>query len=407
MKTILSASAATALVAFAAACVATPAEVTESTPSSVTPPSTIEAALRSVDVGKDLASAQTTLERALRDGTVAADARDDVEIALATAYQGQGDQERAVATLEATVARHGRDDWARQHDVSRLLMKWLTGAEPPARRRPDFSALPVAPVAHALAKTIPRLSKDRVEVVMATFGGDETSEMLGTFRLGDALRQEQQEQCPLCDGELSVHSSSHGYNDWTAIPIEAERFSSSLVVFHYDQERGKIPSRYDAYLPLPTAAIEKRLESGKGFYAVKERPGAPAIVLFAAPRTAQLSAVEGAFAVRTDLPKEPVEVNVPHGLLPREIQGSVRASFGALRACYEALPEPRPTGTFELDFAIDGQGHAKNVVAGRGTTIQVPAFTRCMTDAASKVSFAAIGGAADTTVRYPIQFSPD
>lgn len=406
MKTLLSASATTvALVALASACVATPGTETEKT--SAAPAASVEAALRSVDVGKDLAGAQATLERALRDDTVATDARDDVEIALAAAYQGQGDQERAVSTLEATIARHGREDWSRQHDASRLLMRWLTGAEPPARRRWDLGVLPVAPVAHALARTIPRTSKDRVEIVMAKFGGDETSEMLGTFRLDDALRQEQQERCPLCDRALSVHTSSSGYDDWTSIPIEAERFSSALMVFHYDQESGKIPSRYDAYLPVPTAVIEERLRSGKGFYAVKERPGAPAIVLFAAPRTAQLSAVESAFAVRTDLPKEPVEVNVPHGLSPREIQGSVRASFGAFRACYEALPEPRPSGTFELDFAIDGRGRAKSSIAGAGTTIHVPALTRCMVDAASKVTFAAIGGSADTTVRYPIRFSPD
>jgi len=409
MKTISPVSPASLFVLVLASCTAGPADLTETAePSAVAASSALEAAMHDVDRGVSLAAARSTIEAALQQNAVTGEARDDAELALAVACEGLDDHEHAVSTLEATMARHGRSNWARQQDANRLLVRWLTGTDRPATRsRSDSSALPVAPVAHALARTIPRSSKERVDIAIARFGGDETSEMLGTFRIDGALRQDAEVECPLCDRDLSTHTSSSGYVDWTGVAVEAEDFGKTLAVFYYDQEAGKIPARYDAYLPMPSAAIEARLQDGKGFYAVKERPGAPAIVLFAAPRRAQLASVESAFAVQTELPKEPVTVNVPKGLLPREIKAAMRARFGAFRACYEALAEPRPAGTFELAFAIDGDGKVQSASSANGTTMRAPGFERCMLDGARSVEFPALGGAGETTVRYPIAFQPD
>lgn len=380
----------------------------EANPETKAASSPLEAALHDVDLGVNLAAAKTTLETALQQNAVSGEARDDVEIALAVAYKGLGDDERALSTLEATIARGGRSEWSRQQDATRLLVRWLTGVDrPPVRSASDPSALLVAPVAHALARTLPRSSKDRVDINLAIFGGDETSELLGTLHLDSALRQQAEEQCPLCDRDLSIRTNRSRYGDWTSLMVEAEHFAETLAVFYYDLETGKIPPRYDGYLPMPSAAIAQRLADGKGFYAVKQRPGAPPIVLFAAPRRAQLAAVEGAFAVRTDLPEEPVSVALPQGLLSREIKAAIRGQFGAFKACYEALPEPRPSGKLELAFSIDGAGSVQRASAGPATTLDAPAFTRCILQEAEKVKFAALGGRGETTVRYPITFRPD
>ena len=381
---------------------------TSTTPAAPSPVASVEGALRDVDVGRDLVVARHTLEHALEQNLLTGDPRDDAELALAAAWHGLGNDDRAVSVLEATLARHGRGtDWERQKDASRLLVRYLTGTDRvPSRSLGDIHALPVAPIARALAKTIPRTSKERADVAIARFGGDESSEKLGTFALDTALRQAAEEACPLCE-DLSTYTSSSTYSDWTGLPAELERYANLVAVFYYDRENG-IPARYDAYLPLPVAEIEERLlEGGKGFYAVKERVGAPAIVLFAAPRRAQLAAVEGAFAIQRELPKEPVPVDVPRGLTPREIQGAMRAGFPELKACYEALPEPRPAGTLELDFAIDPVGTAKNVSSARSSTMHNTTFVACALGVARTLTFPALGGSGDTTVRYPITLSPD
>lgn len=411
MKTLPRIATVSLFVLTSAACAGSeaPGEVTPATSSdgsSTSRPAELEAALHDVDLGENLPSAKATLEQALQRDAITGDVRDDAEISLAIAHKGLGDDERAISTLEALIARRGHSDWNRQQDVNRLLVRWLTGVDR-LPSRPDSSALPVAAVARALAKTIPRTSKERVDVQMARFGGDETSEILGTFRLDGALRQEAEDECPLCERDLATQVSSRGYTDWTGILMETEHFAETLAVFYYDLEYGKIPARYDAYLPMPSAQIEERLRDGKGFYVVKERPGAPAVVLFAAPRRAQLASVESAFAELTELPKAAVSVNLPHGLSPREIKGNMRTQFGAFRACYDALPEPRPSGKVDLAFAIDGEGNVQKPSMADGTSIRQPAFTQCMLQAVQKVRFAALGGSRETTVRYPITFRPD
>ena len=111
MKTIPPVSPASLFVVVLAACTAGPADPTETVePSAVAASSALEAAMHDVDRGVNLAAARSTIESALQQNTVAGEARDDAELALAVACEGLDDHERAVSTLEATMARHGRSN---------------------------------------------------------------------------------------------------------------------------------------------------------------------------------------------------------------------------------------------------------------------------------------------------------
>src|SRR5262249_49351781 len=132
------------------------------------------------------------------------------------------------------------------------------------------------------------------------FGG--SGELRHTFDISDALREIRAEQCPLCDERIRISERVGRSSSWTSIPRERARLESALVVYYYDLDRDKIPSRYDALLPMPTAQIAAYLQKGEALVAAKERPGAPPVILVAAPRAAQLQDVEAQMATWTKLP---------------------------------------------------------------------------------------------------------
>src|SRR5207249_4621936 len=120
----------------------------------------------------------------------------------------------------------------------------------------------------------------------------------------------------------------------------------------------RIPARYDALLPIPSAEIVARLERGEGLISIRERPGAPPAILLAAPRESQLDAVEETFAAMTSLPTATTPVALSSALRPEEIRGVVRSARKTYKACYEALlaREPEAKGELVLRFGVEADG---------------------------------------------------
>jgi TonB family protein len=191
------------------------------------------------------------------------------------------------------------------------------------------------------------------------------------------------------------------------IPRYRGKIPRALTVFYFDLGAGRIPARYDAELPLPSAEIAARLAKGDGLVAARERPGAPPVLLIAAPRDVQLVQVEEALAAMKSLPTEPVAVPVNGARQPEEIQSVVRASFGAFRQCYEAVLKvsPAATGTVKMHFVIRNDGSVEGVSAVADGPLRDAAFERCMTAAVQGLAFPAAPGG-KVTVTYPIVFSP-
>jgi hypothetical protein len=372
----------------------------------------LEQAERSLDVGRDVAGARASLEEALRDPSMTLDQRDQARLALSRALEAGGDREAAVAPLEALLADHpeGQETPAEEAAEARLR-KLLTGvdAEPPSAHE---DARPAPAFAHALTRyfTTPNAGNAPIEVSLLAFGGSiERSDRLGTFAVDRAVREDRRQACSLCDDHLSIRMHSSRTGSWVGIPKSRARLGKSLAVFYFDLGGKRIPARYDAELPLPSAEIAARLERGDGLVAARERPGAPPAILIAAPREAQLAEVEEALAAMKTLPVEPVTVQLKAALRPEEIQGVVRASFGAYRACYESVlkNDPAAAGTARLHFSIRGDG------AVEGVSVETPegalhdaTFEACMSTPTRGLVFPANRATTPTVVTYPIAFAP-
>jgi hypothetical protein len=192
------------------------------------------------------------------------------------------------------------------------------------------------------------------------------------------------------------------------LPQARARIGSALVVYYFDLGDGRIPARYDADLPIPSAEIAAHLERGEGLVVARERQGAPPVVVIAAPREAQLAQVEEAFSEMKALPITPTPVTVKQGLGAPEIQAVVRSAFHAYRACYEALLARSPTaaGKAPMRFAVLGDGSTQDVTIDASATLHDPTFDACMIAATSALVFPATGEGGKTTVTYPIDFAP-
>jgi hypothetical protein len=371
----------------------------------------LEQAERSLDVGRDVAGARASLEGALADPAITPEQRDQARLDLSRALEAEGDREGAIAAVEALLAEHPEGTrFPLEEAAEGRLRKLVTGSDAEPRRTPE-DAPPAPPFAHALAKYFPVSSKGNgtVEVRLLAFGGNtEASERLGTFAVGRGVREKRREACPLCDDHLSIHSGSSRMGSWVGIARARARLGDALAVYYFDLGDGRIPARYDADLPLPSAEIASRLEKGEGLVAVRERPGAPPAVLVAAPREAQLPEVEEALAAMKTIPAEPVAVPLKAQLKPQEIQGVVRASFGAFRRCYEDLLHTRvaATGTIKLHFSIRGDGAVESLTSTSDPSLRDPVFEACMTTATRALVFPATHASGPTTVTYPIVFSP-
>ena len=363
-------------------------------------------------MGRDVPAARAALEEVVRDPTTAPEQRDQARLALSRALEAQGDKEGAIATVEALLASHELGTRFPQEEAAAArLRKLVTGSEGKARTRPeDTRGAP--PMARALAKyfPVPRDAKKEIEVELLMIGGDEAaSDRIGTFAIDRALRQERRDACPLCDDNLSIgrHSSRHG--SWVALPQARSRLGRALVVYYFDLGDGRVPARYDADLPIPSAEIAAHLERGEGLVVARERPGAPPVIVIAAPREAQLVQVEEAFSEMKALPLTPTTVTVKPGLSAGEIQTVVRSAFQSYRACYEALlsRSPGAGGKAPMKFAVLGDGSVQGVEIDAATaTLRDPTFDACMIAATSALTFPATGEGGKMTVTYPIDFAP-
>ncbi|MFT3775679.1 MAG: AgmX/PglI C-terminal domain-containing protein [Minicystis sp.] len=391
-----------------------PSSVTTSAaPRGVPPAVRIEQAERSLDVGRDAAWARTELEGVIQDPASTPDQRDQARLALSRALSALGDKEGAIAAVEKLLAEHADDTrFPLAEQAETRLRMLLTGTAETARRGPAEDARQATPFARALAAYFPVPSEPKrpVEVRLLAFGSNaETSDRLGTFDVPRALRELRREGCPLCEDGLPMRTSAVRNGSWVGIPAQRARLANALVVYYFDLGSGRIPARYDADLPLPSAEIVARLERGEGLVAARERPGAPPVILIAAPREAQLADVEDALSTMKALPFEPVSVPVKATLKPQEIQEVVRASFNSFRGCYEALLHQRPgaAGRVPLAFIIRGDGVVEGVKVDTSEgTLRDARFERCMADATSALVFPATGSREPTTVTYPVMFSP-
>jgi hypothetical protein len=371
----------------------------------------LEQAERSLDVGRDVPGARAAVEEVLRDPSITREQRDAAHLAHSQALESGGDREGAISEVEALLAGHPeRDPWPLADATEARLRKLLTGSEAaPKRSRPD-EGRPVAPFARALARyfPVPADEKQPLEIAVAAFGGSGASERLGTFDVPGAIRERRREACSLCEDNLRIHSHSSGFGSWVNLPGVRKEVGSAVAVYYFDLG-DRIPARYDADLPLPSAEIAARLERGDGLVAARERPGAPPVIVIAAPRAAQLADVEEALAAMKTIPTEPVVVPLKAPLKPTEIQATVRASFGSFRICYEAVLKQSPTaaGTASMHFAIRGDGSVEAVSAEVSEgALRDPTFEACMTAATSALVFPANRAVSPTTVTYPILFTP-
>jgi hypothetical protein len=296
-----------------------------------------------------------------------------------------------------------------QEAAEARLRLLLTGSEAKPQTHDDDTR-PTSAFARSLVKYFPTANArgGSTEVNILAYGGSsEASDRLGTFAIARAIREQRREACPLCDEQINIHTHS-GRTSWVGIPRDKASLGSALAVYYFDLGDGRIPARYDAELPLPSADVAARVARGEGLIAVRERQGAPPAILIAAPREAQLPDVEEALAAMKSLPTEPVTVTLKSSLKPAEIQAVVRASFGAYRRCYETLlrSDPAATGTTRLKFAIRGNGTVESLTVESEPGLRVASFEGCMEATTRALVFPATHAQASTTVTYPVMFTP-
>jgi hypothetical protein len=373
----------------------------------------LEQAERSLDVARDVPASIATLRGVPDDPASTLEQRDQARLALSQALESTGDHEAAIAAIEALLADHPEGPRSPVEETAEArLYKLLTGSDVGPSQRPHDTR-EIAPFAHALARYFPAPSAHNagLEVRMFAFGGDAaTSDRLGTFAVDRAVREERRKACPLCDDHLSIRALSSRTDSWVGIPRSRARLASALSIYYFDLGAGRIPARYDAELPLPSADVAARLAHGEGLVVARERPGAPPVILLGAPRAAQLAEVEEALAAMKALPTEPVALALKPGLKAEEIQAVVRGSFGAYRQCYEAALERNPSaaGTARLHFAIRGDGSVEGVsVDATEGALHEPVFEACMSAATKSLVFPRNQVAGSTTVTYPVLFSPN
>jgi hypothetical protein len=155
--------------------------------------------------------------------------------------------------------------------------------------------------------------------------------------------------------------------------------------------------------------LRSELEAGKSLVVAKERPGAPPVVLMAAPRSAMLGDLEREVATIDALPTEPRYFDVPDNIRPHEIRAIVRGIwFPNVRGCYDTLRKTHPEaeGRIVASFEIGGDGNVGRVdVTTEDAALDVGSFSSCLEESAGELAFPAVGDT--TTVRYPFVFTTD
>jgi hypothetical protein len=397
-----------ALVALLAACTAEEPITTFEAPAAADASDAavrIEQAERVLERGGDAAQARALLEAALAETDITTDERSAAVLALSRALEALGDEERAVAVIEAELAAHAGDRGWSDRPFRQRLRKLFDVQDPGSPEGDE----PVAAFASALLPYFEPDGTGKITVQMFRIGGDGTlSDRHGTFNVGGAVRAKQEKDCPLCEHDVDV-STHVADGDWTLVPAQEKSFDRALVVFYFDLGKNRIPARYEHHLPMKVADIERELEAGKAFVVARERRGAPPVILLAAPRTALLADVEQRIVGKDDLPLEPLYVPVKLNLRPEEIQSVVRKHwFDDVRSCYETLQQsnPRASGKFHAVFEIDLAGKIGSLaVETDDAPLRDEAFLECLETGLASVTFPASSEV--TKVRYPVVVTPD
>jgi tetratricopeptide (TPR) repeat protein len=354
-----------------------------------------EARLR-LDQGKDQALSINDLE-AVQSSLSPADAF-EVNLVLGKLHASIGQKEKAADYLERALEVGSRDADEEAHEAFGKLLGRVTDTP-----RPTTIDNQVAKSARNLAKYFPGDKGGRVAIRIRSFGMSDDQN--ATFDIAKAANIVRREQCPICEPyKYSTSFSRQGL--WTGIPSEKASLNNSLIVLFYDLERNHLPERYAYLLPTTAAKIDEELQKGNGYMSVREREGAPPIVLIAAPREGQLPDVEKAFANADHLPLEPQVVRLSAGLRSSEVQGAMRQTFPAVEACYKSLLQAKPeaSGSLLLDFAVKGDGTPSNLKVETKGTLKDETFASCTEKALASLRFAKTSGT--TTVRYPITLTP-
>jgi tetratricopeptide (TPR) repeat protein len=354
-----------------------------------------EARLR-LDQGKDQALSISDLE-AVQSSVSPADAF-EVNLVLGKLHASLGQKDKAADYLERALEIGGRDAEEEAHEAFGKLLGRVTDTP-----RPTTLDNQIAKSARNLAKYFPGDKGGRVAIRIRSFGMSDDQN--ATFDIAKAANVVRREQCPICEPyKYSTSFSRQGL--WTGIPSEKASLNNSLVVLFYDLERNHLPDRYAYLLPTTTAKIDEELQKGNGYMSVREREGAPPIVLIAAPREGQLPDVEKAFANADHLPLEPQVVRLNPSLRSSEIQGALRQKFPAIEACYKSLLQAKPeaSGSLLLDFAVKEDGTPSNLNVEVKGSLKDETFASCTEKALTALRFAKTSGT--TTVRYPITLNP-
>lgn len=368
----------------------------------------LEKARRSLDRG-EVKAAEPELE-SLAELAEAGDDKNEVLLALSRAYEANGDLEGAVDAVESILIENaGRETYAAEDEAEKRLRFLLTGTEEQvAPRLPAKGDLP--PMTLALADLFDP-AEDGTVLVDAHLFGRPRNDHGGIYEIAEAKRFKLEQSGTTAKVSQSMTTSG----SWLGLPRamaetkdDMPQASRSLLIFYFDLQDNRVPSRYDEYLPIPSEEIVSALERGEGLVAAKKREGGKPVIVIAAPRKAQLEAVERAFGDMAEIPWSPVSVAVKPNLTPGEIQGVVRSNFGAFRSCYESMlkRDKKAEGKVLLQFEIDGQGDIVKNTIGEGSTLKDATLDTCMLAAVADLKFAASGLATTTKVTYPIAFSP-
>jgi hypothetical protein len=394
-----------------------------------TPALRIEQASRKLDVGRDVALARAELEAVLLDPAATREERDNASLALSRALEAQGDREGAVEALEKLMASHlDERHWPLEQLTRETLHKLLTGRE--LRPEPRFFVSDdLSPLARSLAGYFPERARGQFEVKLLRFGaqpkiGSNVHPQLLGESVQAAILDSRREACGDCDVSADV-STVVAQATWHSIGAYKGRLDEWLTIFEFDLGDGRIPPRYDAQLPMPSAEIAAHLERGRGVIVARERPGAPPAVVLAAPRRTSLNEVWFAFLRMSALPAEPAFVDLRPGLGPDEFLPVVAGARKAQQRCFDELPPAsRPAAGMAgviLKVTVDADGKVSDVGPEEPTplpnfaragalpqpkTIRDPAFERCVSDAVRPLVFPATGEPTSFTIPVMLGQAP-
>jgi hypothetical protein len=373
----------------------------------------LEEAISSVEEGRDLERATKTLEAIANDPAVNQDDRDEALLGLSVGKEKLGDKDAAIEAIETLMMGHVNEArYATSDTAEKRLRRLLTGADKKAVRPPMPQDM-ATPVSHALAKQFKPDATGFTMIDIASFGPLAGENIEGLQSIRHAKSDQILEGCSVC--EVNVGQSITSSGSWLSIPrAKAEKVADmpqldrSLLLFYFDLADNLIPSRYDTYLAMPSDEIVTRLKNGKGVIAVRERKGARPTIVIAAPRLGQLPLVAKAFAALSELPTEPLEIDVPSQLQPDEIRAVIRGARNEQRKCYEELlaRDPKAEGKLLISFAVEPNGKPVDVkLDPSGTTILDRTMGDCVLTSTRGLAFPTTDS--KITIRYPLAFSPN